>query len=97
MNYVLLNSFLNVDEAKVPMNGPIRPNEHWKILFEFYNTKNEKRLGLGCMSCYIKVYQFCKNELLKQCQKALATDTEFVDKMQQTANSIGISLTKVKQ
>lgn len=39
------------------------PNRHWKVLFDYYNSKNVKKLGMGCKPCFKKVFDFCLNEL----------------------------------
>jgi len=35
-----------------------RFNPVWKRAFDYYNTRNEKPLSMGCFPCYPKVYHF---------------------------------------
>lgn len=42
-----------------------RPPE-WIILFEYYNSNNTKRLGMGCYGCYGKVFQFVGQKIREE-------------------------------
>lgn len=65
MDHKLLISFLRVSEPRVGVQSP--RNEQWAALFEYYNTySGEKFLHMSCGICFIKVWQFCRSELLNQ-------------------------------
>lgn len=38
-------------------------SKQWKLLFDYYNERNEKKLSMSCVPCYIKVRNFIKQEI----------------------------------
>lgn len=64
MDNNLLSALLNVQPGGHPS-----PNEHWRVLFDCYNSSlndGQPRLVMGCRPCFDKVYQFCRTVLLYQ-------------------------------
>lgn len=45
---------------KGPMN---KGDKEWILAFKEYNLKNEIKIGMGCRSCYYKVFKFIESEL----------------------------------
>ena len=78
MNYELLIAFLSVKEPKLgPGGGWNRPDDNWKVLFSFYNNNlpaGAHKLGMGCQSCFAKVYAYCKQVLLMSATASLVVE-----------------------
>lgn len=65
MDNELLTALLNVQ----PGRHGTSPSEHWRTLFNYYNSNRQAgdpHLGMSCQPCYDKVYAFCRQTLLKQ-------------------------------
>jgi hypothetical protein len=65
MDNELLEALLSVQPGK----GITGPNEHWRKLFNYYNSNKSfgsPHLSMSCQPCYDKVYELCRKELLKQ-------------------------------
>lgn len=59
---------IDIEKVKLAFNAiapaciPIK-NDNWSILFDFYNSKNQKKISMGCFPCYRKVYFFTRDYL----------------------------------
>lgn len=60
-------AFEKVDPAKGMLEF-ISKREPWLILFNYYNSKNEKKIYPGCRPCFPKVYYFIQKELAQPVQ-----------------------------
>lgn len=49
--------------SKVVPKGMPHPSASWQVLFNFYNSKNHPKMGMGCLPCFSKVYFYVKKYL----------------------------------
>lgn len=51
--------------ARVSRESIMRPSvdsPDWRVLFIEYNKHNQKKLGMGCLSCYSKVFRWFRGK-----------------------------------
>ena len=65
MDNELLRALLSVQPGRMGTY----PNEHWRKLFNYYNANKSfgsPHLSMSCQPCYDKVYELCRQVLLKE-------------------------------